>query len=140
MAFDLPAFRARFPEFAPVVDATVQVWLDDSEADLSPEAWGDCYDRAVLYFAAHQLALSQNRVAGAAVGAGGAVVTTGGAGAIASASGGGLSVSFAVPKQATDGSIADAWLLQTAYGQYYLQLRDTCISTGRIAGTVSVGW
>lgn len=134
MAHELTDFRDEFPEFAPVADATVTRRLNRAAAYLDVDTWGDCFDDAVLYYAAHNLALQQLRAATADSESGNTVIV-GGAGAITSASVDGVSTSYATPKNANSGTDEESWLYQTPYGQHYLQLRDNCISGGRIAGT-----
>lgn len=126
-------FKTRFPEFASIAGGVIQFWIDDVEAVLS-DAWGDCYPVAVETLAAHRLALSQARQANASTSANGAVEISGGIGAITSASADGLSVSFAVPSVAANGSVTDAALSRTPYGIDYLALRASCMPRGRVAG------
>ena len=48
-------FRARYPAFAAVADATVQVWLTEGFAEVS--AWTDAdQPRGTMAYAAHKLA------------------------------------------------------------------------------------
>ena len=52
----LADFRTRFPEFAAIADARVQLFLDDAELLMAdPDKWLDFYDVAHEYFAAHLL-------------------------------------------------------------------------------------
>ncbi len=126
-------FRALFPEFDPVSDVTVQPQLDQCTEDLSETAWGKCYGKAILYCAAHEIALSQNRQANATVNAAGLVGTTTGAGAITGASAGGISASFSQSATQSTGSDADVYLSKTEYGQRFIALKRQCLSTARIA-------
>ncbi|MXP42982.1 DUF4054 domain-containing protein [Allopontixanthobacter sediminis] len=48
----LTQFRARYPKFADVPDATVQIWLDEGSAETV--TWAET-DRASMLYAAHQL-------------------------------------------------------------------------------------
>lgn len=123
----LALFRILFPEFASVSDETIQAYLDGNIEVLSMPAWGACYGRAVMYLAAHELALSQARIA-SSVDAGGVVVAP--TGVVQSASAEGLSVSFAVPSNRSEYA---AWLAQTPYGQRYLALMRSCLSRGRLS-------
>ena len=129
MAANLKTFTAMFPELCIVDDNIVQVWIDEANDFLDPAAWGKCFDRACLYFAAHELALSQQRTAAAS--------STGsiGGGVIQSASADGISVSYAVPNFSTQGTIDESQFSKTPYGLKYLQLRDACLGGGRLAGT-----
>jgi hypothetical protein len=121
---DISVFRARFPEFDPVADATVQMYLDDACGYLSPDAFGDCWERAVLYYAAHLLALAYNRCSSIE-----AATKPPASGAVSGSSAGGLSVSFASgsPKDTTE-----AWYQQTGYGQEFLVLASECVEITRI--------
>lgn len=124
MAADLATFRLYFPEWGAVADARVQLYLDDAEAYLNKQIWGDCYDKAVLYWSAHKLALSEQRVAQGS-GAGGS-----GAGPLTSASVDGVSVGYAAPAWATGTNAGDAEYSKTPYGQEYLSLRQACLPSG----------
>jgi len=131
---DLATFRVLFPEFDPVDDAEIEVYLDLSNDELSDIYWGVCYDRAVLYLAAHQLALSQNRRSDTTTDDLGFVETSTGAGAITQASAGGISAGYSASISDTAGNDRDSWLGKTEYGQMYLALKRTCLPIGLIAG------
>lgn len=130
MNADLVTFRAIFPEFVTIADDTVNVWLNDATDTLSQTAWGDCYGHAVLYYTAHNLALSQNRAADAVVD-GSSVRTQATAGVITSASDGRLSTSFA--DSSANGSQRDKWFSKTEYGQAYIAKRRECLHGSRIS-------
>lgn len=50
----LPDFRIRYPAFAAVADASVQIWLDDGEGETLP--WPEAVrERATMLYAAHRL-------------------------------------------------------------------------------------
>ncbi|MBL4769541.1 MAG: DUF4054 domain-containing protein [Rhodobacteraceae bacterium] len=135
MARDSVTFLAIFPEFTPVPVATIDVFLARAEAFLDPATWQTCFDDAVLHYAAHTLSLSQARAAAAVTTANGEVVVASGAGAISGASTDGVSVSYAVPQQATGDNSSDVWFSQTPYGQQYLQIRESCFTTIRLVGS-----
>ena len=130
MASSLETFKMMFPELCDVDDNIVTLWLTQADAYLCEQTWGKCYESACLYLAAHDLALSKQRQASASAAGGGA------AGVVQSASADGLSVSYSTPMFATQGSIDETQYAKTPYGQKYLQLRDTCIGNGRLAGSV----
>lgn len=134
MARDLATFRLLFPEFptGSTEDTGIQFWIDRAVVYLHEPVWGDCFDDAVLYWAAHKLALSNGRSNG------GAVNGVGSSGVIQSASVDGVSTSFAVSRSATNGNEADAQYNRTPYGQEFLALRRGCLSSGRLAGTLAV--
>lgn len=128
---DLVTFRLAYPEFQTVSDAAVQFRLDDAIEQLNEAAWGLCYAKAVLSYAAHELALSQARIAAASVDEDNGAVSIAPTGQITQASAEGLSVSFAGPSQ---GEGADsAYFAQTPYGQNYLALRRQCLSRGELS-------
>ena len=130
MTPDLATFRIIYPEFSGVGDPVVQLWLDDAIETLSESAWGQCYAKAVLAHAAHNLSLSLSRQANSADDGNG-IVEVAATGVVASAAAGGVSVSFAQP--ASTSSTEDrAWFSQTPYGQHYLALRKQCLSRGRL--------
>lgn len=118
MIADLATFRALWPELDSVPDAVVQAYLDDAAATLSAGAWGNCYAKAQLLYAAHMAALYAARQNAAA---GGVAV---GGGPIQSASAEGLSVTFAIP---TNRSETATWWALTPYGQEYWVLRGRCL-------------
>lgn len=128
MTPDLATFRALFPEFASVPDASIQVLLTGNEEGLSKSNWGLCFAKAVLYLTAHELALSQARIAGSVDAGGGVVIAP--TGQVQSASAEGLSVSFAIPSNQNE---YQAWLAQTPYGQRFLALQRQCLSRGRLS-------
>ena len=129
---DLPGYRALYPEHGPIVDAVIKVQVAAALEHLSRQRWGRCYPRAVLTLAAHEVALAQARQAGAVITENGQVVGQA-AGTVASASAGGLSVSFAVPASAIRSDAA--YFSQTAYGQRYLALLRECLSRGRVVSS-----
>lgn len=126
MTPDLATFRALFPEFASVADATVQLLLDDTEDQLDQGAWGRCYAKAVLNHSAHELALSQARAASASNQNGSVVIPQ--TGKLQSGSEEGISFSFEA--STANKSATGEWLAQTPYGQAYLALQRQCLSRG----------
>lgn len=130
MTPDLATFHALFPEFATIDDSVIQIYLDDAADELDQGAWGRCYAKAVLNYAAHQLALSQARQASASESESGGVVIPQ-TGVLASGSEEGISFAFAQsssPKSATQ-----EWLSQTPYGQAYSALQRQCLDRGRLS-------
>ena len=129
---DLPGYRALYPEHGPIAGAEIEAQIDAALEHLSRPRWGRCYPRAVLTLAAHEVALAQVRQAGAVTTEGGQVVGQA-SGTVASASAGGLSVSFAVPASTSRSDAA--YFSQTAYGQRYLALLRECLSRGRVVSS-----
>lgn len=130
MTPDLATFRALFPEFAAISDAVVQVYLDGAAEELDQGAWGLCYGKAVLNYAAHELALAQARQASAtSTGSGGVVIPQ--TGKLQSGSEEGISFSFEA--STTNKTASGEWLAQTPYGQAFLALQRKCLSRGRLS-------
>jgi len=123
-------FRGLLPEFTESVtdDDTVQFWLDHSTLQLTPGAWGVCFNDAVIYLSAHQIGLIAQR---ASVGVVGGQV---GVGAISSSSVDGVSASFATPDYLVNGTKEEIALARTVYGQDFLALREVCVSGGVLIG------
>jgi len=95
----------------PIIDAIVQLYLDDTACFIDPAAWGACASEAHAYAAAHCVASSPY--------ADGIGVGPQAAGVIASEANGPASRSFVVPAQdAGDGP----WSL-TAWGRKFLEYR-----------------
>lgn len=124
MAVTLGTFRTRFPEFASIADATLQLYIDDAVADLDQGIWGDTAtaDRATSFFAAHRVATSLDAGGGAVSGQGGA---------LASASADGVSSTWVQPEGL---SALDLALWSTVYGQRFLELRNRFLSGPIIVG------
>lgn len=128
-------FRVRFPEFTEAIatEAQVQLFLDDACDHLDQAALGDCWERAVLYYAAHLLTISIRT--GAAVGIGG-VANVGAAGAVTSSGADGLNISFG---SSSPGSGTEAWYQSTPYGQQFLVIVDECSILAIVTGSSCVG-
>ena len=114
MSVTLTSFRARFPEFAGVPDARVQIYIDEAIADLDQGIWDSTAtaDRATSLLAAHRVANELDSSGNATGGQGGFLT---------SASADGVSSSYAMP---TGLSTLDAQLWSTQYGQRFLELRN----------------
>lgn len=125
-------FRALFPEFDSVAEASVYLYLDNNSLLLSSVSWGNCWGRAVLWLSAHEIALSQNRQA-SFTSANGLVITPAAqSGAVSSSSAGGLSAGFTTSLSQTSGNDNKTWLQSTVYGQRYAALKKQCLSQGRV--------
>ena len=101
---NLTDFRTRFAEFADKPDATIELYLNDAENDISSTIWGKLYDRGVYYLTAHYLTTYDTTASGAI-------------NSIASQSVGSVSVSYSIETRADN-------LASSKYGQMYLQLKD----------------
>lgn len=105
-------FKVRFPEFASVDDARIELFINDAVIVLNESYWGDKYDLGLYYYTAHVLQL------GSQTESGNADATS----AIASQAVDGTSISFA---QGPVNDQSEAFYSSTAYGQRYLALRKT---------------
>lgn len=105
MAYSKPTlatFRALYPAFAAVADATVEAWIDAGDAET--EAWPDDYRAsAVMLYAAHKMATQ-----GLGTGAIPAGVTSFKSGTFSAT--------------VSDGLASKTGLSATAYGRDYLDL------------------
>ena len=124
-------FRVRFPEFTDDTiypDERVQLFIDDAALiymGATESRWGAKYDIAQAYLTAHLL------TAGTATEAGD---TNTKAGEISSKSAGGVSVTRAIaPKNRSD---MDSFLTSTSYGQYFLNIRNTCFVGVMVANSL----
>lgn len=127
-------FKARFPEFGSTPDATIQIYLGDACGYLDAAAWGECWTRAVLYYTAHLLTISQRATSQASSGSAGTMPPSG---SVVSSSANGLSVSFANAAPKTG---REAWYQSTFYGQQFLVLIDECIDISSITGGDFLYW
>lgn len=118
MAVTATSFKDRFPEFAAVADARVDVFLDDARAELAEAAWGDWYDKGTSYLAAHFLTVA-NATAGG---------SSGTVSPLSSVTVGDVSENYAAYLTSKSGT--DAYFSATAYGQEYI----------RLAKQVGLGW
>jgi hypothetical protein len=110
--------KARFPEFAPVADATVTALLDEATARVG-ESWVERDRRiAQLYLAAHLLA-SEGEPHRTTGGLGASVVTTG---VVKRRRVGDVETEFAGATGGAGGGTAGS-LATTVYGQRYLELQ-----------------
>lgn len=135
---DLATFRVFYPEFDPVPDATVVIYLDLFNEELDEVYWRTCKPKAVLARSAHEIALSQNRQSNAQETDAGQVVTAAGSGAISSATAGAITAGYTVGATLTSGSDADVYFYKTEYGQQYLLLKRQCLPLAILAGCVAL--
>ena len=111
-------FQTRFPEFAPVAELRIQLFLDDAALLMSDEGkWLSFYDVAHQYHAAHFLIAAQ-------------FTERGDSGIVAPVSH--KEVDDVVIKKAISDSIPRAdELLSTAYGKRYWHYRKICLNGPR---------
>jgi hypothetical protein len=64
MAVTATEFKARFPEFGELPDATVDRWLDEAARNLSTSQWNDLYDDGQAYMTAHLIVTFENLTLG----------------------------------------------------------------------------
>lgn len=136
---DLATFRIMFPAFVGVDDATVQFYLDGAQCELDENEWGCTLPLATLYYAAHNLARSQNIAASSQSDLNGNIVTNPTAGRLTSATADGLSVSYSGPLQSQSGNAFDSSLSTTPYGVDFLALKYRQMPLGTLALTNTCG-
>lgn len=139
----LRKFKLRYPVFVnpPVTepptpaatDCQIKYWLGDALNDLDPADWGACYEKAVLVYAAFNLAKSLAEMQNGPLG--------GVAGMVASASVGGESVSYTSNSRFGQGTISDdIYLLYPPYGPDFMALRDSIIPGARLTSSGPCRW
>jgi len=109
-------FLVRFPEFAAVDEARIQLFLDEALLEIRESEWGDFYYKGLNLFTAHLLTLA-NQTSLAAGGASGSF------GPIASRKVDDVSIAFAAGALSSSGNAT--WLNSTPYGQELLRLINT---------------
>ena len=118
--FDLAAFRTLYPQFDSVADATVNAVAEQALCFIS-DTGCECDDTAWFLMVAHLLQLQ------AAAANGG-----GGSGPVASATVGGVSVSFQAPPYGS--SAYKFWLFTTPFGAQLAALIASCSAGGVYVG------
>ena len=106
------SFKVRFPEFAAVLDARIEIFIDDAVLILNEVYWGTKYDLGLNYLTANYLTLGEKSSGG----------STGSNNEIASRGVDGTSVSY---NNVTLDSLSDSYYTSTSYGQRYLALMKT---------------
>ena len=130
MSATVSDFRVRFPEFAndtTYPDARVQLFLDDAALCVNEPIYGDMYNIAICYLAAHELFLGTQTATSSA--------NAQKLGPVSSKAAGGVKVDRAV--SAIDLSSGDAYYLQTQYGIKFLNIRNKVKIPGFLAISVS---
>ena len=105
MAVTKDDIKTRFPEFASYSDAKLDAAIADAELQVNRNIFGAKADLAVIYMAAHSLAVSNVQQSG---------------GAIQSQKVGDLSITYA-------GAGAGQGILSTGYGNLYFNLRKQVV-------------
>jgi len=124
-------FRSRFPEFSDDVefpDIRIQLFLDDAVTlyiGSDEGRWCGRYDIAHAYLSAHLLTVGTNTEVGD---------SNSKSGSISSKSAGGVSVSRAIPSK--DRSDIDDFFITTAYGQQFLNIRNSCFVGALVANSL----
>ena len=118
--FNLAAFRALYPQFDTVADATVLAVADQALCFVS-DTGCECDDTAWFLMVAHLLQIQTAAAAGGS-----------GSGPVASATVGGVSVSFQAPPYGT--SAYKFWLLSTPYGSQLAAMLARCSAGGLYVG------
>ena len=123
----LDNFRLLFPEFDQVADVRIQLYIDDAIDEMSKKNWGNCWGKAVLYYAAHNLQLSNEKIESKADGE----ASVAEFGKLSSANAGGLSVGFA-QSPSSAGSDYGYWLSLTSYGIALSAFANACLPRLRL--------
>jgi len=106
----LEGFRARFPEFDKVSDEQVGIAMEDARPWLDARRWAGFFVQGWAFLTAHLLWLNDaahRRQAGAS-------------GPVTAKRAGDIQLSYATPPL---GTIGDAWLMTSVYGQRFAALR-----------------
>lgn len=117
-AFDI--IRKTMKEFSDVPDDDIKVYIELSTPLVNKKRFGNLYEQAVAYLAAHRMKMNGH---GTSVGGFGSLGNMVG---ISSISEGEVSVSFS-NSQSSSTSSSDSELGLSFYGQQFLQLRRSCI-------------
>ena len=118
--FSLAAFRTLYPQFDTVADATVLAVADQALCFIS-DTGCECDDTAWFLMVAHLLQIQTAAAAGGS-----------GSGPVASATVGGVSVSFQAPPYGT--SAYKFWLFSTPYGSQLAAMLARCSAGGLYVG------
>lgn len=118
--FDLAAFRVLYPQFDSVADATVEAVAVKALCFVG-DTGCECDDTAWFLMVAHLLQIQTAAAAGGS-----------GSGPVASATVGGVSVSFQAPPYGT--SAYKFWLFSTPYGSQLAALLARCSAGGLYVG------
>ncbi len=129
MTPDLATFKVLFPEFGTLTDPVVSLYLNDALEELDLGAWGKCYAKAALNYAAHQISLAQTRQSSVSIQNGAVVVPQ--TGKLQSGSEEGIAFNFEASN--ANKTALGEWLAQTPYGQAFLALQRTCLKRGRLS-------
>lgn len=119
--------RVVAPEFAQVLDADLEKWIEIVRPMVSAKQFGNLYEHGLAYLVCHKM-----KMAGLGDNPLGELGTVGVGFAIGSVSEGGSSISFGASQSSN--LAADAELGLTAYGVQYLQLRRSVIVPIHVSG------
>ena len=118
--FNLAEFRTLYPQFDTVADATVRAVADQALCFVS-DTGCECDDTAWFLMVAHLLQIQTAAASGGSV-----------SGPVASATVGGVSVSFQAPPYGT--SAYKFWLFSTPYGSQLAAMLARCSAGGLYVG------
>ncbi len=128
-AFDI--IRKTMKEFSAVTDDDVKIYINLSAPLVSKKRFGNLYEQAVAYLAAHRMKMDGRGVTVCSFGSMGNMI------GISSISEGEVSVSF-TNSQSSSASSSDSELGLSVYGVQFLQLRRSCIVPILCSGEVPV--
>ncbi len=110
-------FKAKFPTFAAVADATIDLAIGEANASVDT-TWVEAdYQPAIMYLAAHIMTIDGVVIAGAGLGDGAGIIN---AGLVSDMKVGDVAVKLAGPAGGSSGS--GSGLSSTGYGRRYLEL------------------
>lgn len=122
MAYAIPTaatFKAKFPTFAAVADATIDLAITEAAASLDQE-WAEAdYAPATMYLAAHIMVLDGVVVAGSGLGDAAGMIN---AGMVSDMKVGDVQVKLGSGHAGGSGSSMGSGLGSTGYGRRYLEL------------------
>lgn len=114
-------FKAKFPTFAAVADATINLAIGEANASVDT-TWVEAdYQPAIMYLAAHIMTIDGVVIAGAGLGEGAGIIN---AGLVSSMKVGDVQVALGGGSGGASGAAlqAKSGLRATPYGQRYLEL------------------
>ena len=129
----LQKFRRRIPQFSSDSDEVITAWLHDATEVLCTSAFGDRYEEAAIYYAAHLRARAEISMLMQTGGAASALAFQGIASSVKE---GDLQIAFrGYSGNPHAKSLPDDELAMTIYGQQYLRVRDETITPAGFAPT-----
>jgi hypothetical protein len=108
LPIDPQAMRDAAPEFAALSDPELQVYIDQADQEINPDAWGSRAELAELYLALHLATIERKR--------------NGAPGPVTGIRVGDVATQYAAPVTSLIGTGVDPSLMTTSYGLAYARL------------------